>query len=650
MGFFDFFRSSKKKQDSGPAPQAQTADQPEMIALASSMGNQNAGQMMAPQAENARAMANMQQSPAMARDSLKDLYTDLRRSQKGGVPVWNSSLYNKVVNSLKAINNAMSVHFTDNPTENHKMLSEMDDKYRELISACNEYTSRSPRTEAGIARKNIVLHIQEKASADLLALGAVRTDFCALSPEEQRQKDWNQLLDQSRTIHLTVKDFAAFGKETGGQASEVYRLTAQNSTVKGADGTPIQLSDTHYFKPEDEFDMSQKNVAAQIAEKTFERFPSLTKNDKKLIREWASRPLLQGTESHKDSGLESKLTGLSQDGIAAIHFIDDRVPSAYITSDTVMERLKIGEGSEKVNMTRRNVATSRMAALLGVGNLVAKSETAEIYDEATGSTIRGNLMEQARGQMSGNDITAKAKEDKKTITFSSTKERPDVLLNSTGNFQRDLCSLQVFDNICGQIDRHGGNFLVTKNEQGELSDLQGIDNDGAFGLNENGAFINGQGNTRNAYNIQTGEMELPFLDRAFAERIKAVDKEMIKYALKDLLTEKEIGAVITRLEDVKKAISTMDESRLLRDEDWNDDTAQTLIDQAWKANQRFNELDNDPNTKRQTTLEKLNQSVLYENYFGELMLNSLPIMFFDKGALGEASPQLLRRKQRMQQK
>ena len=650
MGFFDFFRSSKKKQDSGPAPQSQTADQPEMIALASSMGNQNAGQMMAPQDENARAMANMQQAPAMARDSLKDLYTDLRRSQKGGVPVWNSSLYNKVVNSLKAINNAMSVHFTDNPTENHKMLSEMDDKYRELISACNEYTSRSPRTEAGIARKNIVLHIQEKASADLLALGAVRTDFCALSPEEQRQKDWNQLLDQSRTIHLTVKDFAAFGKETGGQASEVYRLTAQNSTVKGADGTPIQLSDTHYFKPEDEFDMSQKNVAAQIAEKTFERFPSLTKNDKKLIREWASRPLLQGTESHKDSGLESKLTGLSQDGIAAIHFIDDRVPSAYITSDTVMERLKIGEGSEKVNMTRRNVATSRMAALLGVGNLVAKSETAEIYDEATGSTIRGNLMEQARGQMSGNDITAKAKEDKKTITFSSTKERPDVLLNSTGNFQRDLCSLQVFDNICGQIDRHGGNFLVTKNEQDELSDLQGIDNDGAFGLNENGAFINGQGNTRNAYNIQTGEMELPFLDRAFAERINAVDPEMIKYALKDLLTEREIAAVITRLNSVKKAISTMDESRLLRDEDWNDDTAQTLIDQAWKANQRFNELDNDPNTKSQTALEKLNQSVLYENYFGELMLNSLPIMLFDKGALGVDTPQLLRRKQRMQQK
>ena len=138
----------------------------------------------------------------------------------------------------------MSVNFTDNPTQNHKMLSEMDDKYRQLISACNEYTSRSPRTEAGIARKNIVLHIQEKASTDLIALSAVRTDFCSLSPEEQRQKDWNQLLDQSRTIHLTVKDFAAFGKETGGEASEVYRITAQNATVKGADGTPVQLSDT----------------------------------------------------------------------------------------------------------------------------------------------------------------------------------------------------------------------------------------------------------------------------------------------------------------------------------------------------------------------------------------------------------------------
>lgn len=650
MGFLDFFRSSKKKQDSGSVQQNQTADQPNMMAFASSIGNQNAGQMMTPQGENAKAMKSIQQNPAMARDSLKDLYTDLRRSQKGGVPVWNSSLYNKVVNSLKAINNAMSVHFTDNPTQNHKMLSEMDDKYRQLISACNEYTSRSPRTEAGIARKNIVLHIQEKASTDLIALSAVRTDFCALSPEEQRQKDWNQLLNQSRTIHLTVSNFSEIGKEAGGQASEVRTLTAQNATVKGADGTPVQLSDTHYFKPEDEFDMSKDNDSAKIVENMLQRFPKLTDQDKMIIRRWANRPLAQGENGDKDSAIESRLRGLSPDGVIAIHFINDRVPSAHIMTDTVMKRLKIGEGSEKVNMTRRNVATSRMAALLGVGNLVAKSETAEIYDEATGSTIRGNLMEQARGQMSGNDLTAKAKEDKKTITYSSTKERPDVLLNSTGNFQRDLCSLQVFDNICGQIDRHGGNFLVTQNEQGELSDLQGIDNDGAFGLNESGAFLSGMGNNRNAYNIETGEMELPFLDRAFAERINAVDPEMIKYALKDLLTEKEIGAVITRLEDVKKAISTMDESRLLRDEDWNDDTAQTLIDQAWKANQRYNELDANPDTKRMETLDKMNQSNLYENYFGELMLNSLPIMFFDKGALGVDTPQLLRRKQRMQQK
>ena len=495
-----------------------------------------------------------------------------------------------------------------------------------------------------------MLHIQEKASADLLALGAVRTDFCALSPEEQRQKDWNQLLNQSRTIHLTVSNFSEIGKATGGQASEVYRITAGNASVKGADGTPIQISDTHYFKPEDEFDMSKDNDSAKIVENMLQRFPKLTDQDKMIIRRWANRPLAQGENGDTDQAIESRLRGLSPDGVIAIHFINDRVPSAHITTDTVMERLKIGEGSEKVNMTRRNVATSRMAALLGVGNLVAKSETAEIYDEATGATIRGNLMEQARGQMSGNDLTAEEKKGKKTLIFSSTKERPDVLLNSTGSFQRDLCSLQVFDNICGQIDRHGGNFLVSKNEQGELSELQGIDNDGAFGLNESGAFLSGMGNNRNAYNIETGEMELPFLDRAFAERINAVDPEMIKYALKDLLTEQEISAVITRLNNVKKAISTMDESRLLRDEDWNDDTAQALIDQAWKANQRYNELEADPDTKRMETLDKMNQSNLYENYFGELMLNSLPIMFFDKGALGEDTPQLLRRKQRMQQK
>ena len=56
MGFLDFFRSSKKKQDSGSVQQNQTADQPNMMAFASSIGNQNAGQMMTPQGENAKAM------------------------------------------------------------------------------------------------------------------------------------------------------------------------------------------------------------------------------------------------------------------------------------------------------------------------------------------------------------------------------------------------------------------------------------------------------------------------------------------------------------------------------------------------------------------------------------------------------------------
>ena len=48
MGFLDFFRSSKKKQDSGSVQQNQTADQPDMMAFAARIGNQNAGQMMTP--------------------------------------------------------------------------------------------------------------------------------------------------------------------------------------------------------------------------------------------------------------------------------------------------------------------------------------------------------------------------------------------------------------------------------------------------------------------------------------------------------------------------------------------------------------------------------------------------------------------------
>ena len=115
-------------------------------------------------------------------------------------------------------------------------------------------------------------------------------------------------------------------------------------------------------------------------------------------------------------------------------------------------------------MSRRNVATSRMASLLGLEELIAKSQTVDITDEATGRLIRGNLMDQAEG-----------------IEYANVWED---LINGrvTSSFLRDVTNLQVLDVLCGQLDRHGGNMMY-KVENGNITGVQGIDNDAAFGTN-----------------------------------------------------------------------------------------------------------------------------------------------------------------------
>ena len=424
----------------------------------------------------------------------------------------------------------------------------------------------------------------------------------------------------------------------------MFTILPKMATLKGADGKPLELSGTHYFKLEDEYDTSKPTFASQIVENSFKRFPKLTDKDKKLIREWA----FSYNSNKSASDIESKVSGLSPTGVIAIKYINNKIPSTDI-NNCVIDRLELSNKDQKVNMTRRNVATSRMAALLGVGHLVAKSETAEIVDNATGKTYRGNLMEQAQGDRSGKESLVNVRKGKSLIS-DFQNGCPDVEMTASGGFQRDLCSLQVFDNICGQIDRHSGNYLVSqKGEKGEITGLQGIDNDGAFGLNEDCHFVHDVSNARSAYDINTGKMALPYLDKNFAERIKALEPDVVRYALRDLLTEKEIDTTIIRLDKVKKAIDTMDKSQLLSDDEWNDDTAQTLIDQAWNANQESNVQFNSSDNVNQR-MAKNNATLLKEKYFGGFMLKSLPIRDFNIGRVGLDAPALLRRKQKMQSK
>lgn len=219
----------------------------------------------------------------------------------------------------------------------------------------------------------------------------------------------------------------------------------------------------------------------------------------------------------------------------------------------------VGQFDEKdrVNMTSRNVLTSRIAEMLQVGHLIAHAE--HMTMEIDGVTSSGCFMEHAKGIDAGG-----------TTKYSELAELAKVNPNRLGpGFARDAASLNLLDVICAQYDRHALNFftiLGPENEHGEreIIGLQGIDNDqafsrktieGKFGLAENGK--------------GAGIEQIKLVDHQFAERILSVTPEMIEYAAGDILSEHEIEAFMTRINQVKEYIRSDKMIRLNGDAEWD---------------------------------------------------------------------------------
>ena len=604
----------------------------------------------APMSNQGMLNAAHEEVPEMARTSLAQLYNNLKNSKRGGLFTGsNSRFYTAVMSDLSDINTNMQKSFTKDTVENQKMLINMEHMYQKLIKSCNDYIARDPSTKAGIHRKELVTQIQAQASSDLVALDAVRTEFCSLSPEEQSTKGWNDLLDQARTVRLSVKNFSALGKAEGGQASEVYKLNGSNTNVRNADGNVAALSDTYFFKNEDEIDMTKETCAGKVVENILKRYPKLSKKEKGIIRKWANTmktDISMTNESSVRKLGDEVSSKLSNEGKEAVQSVVKVLKGTSTTLTNLVPALKLGD-QEKINMSRRNVATSRVAALMGLENLVANSQTAEIYDEASGQTFKGNLMEKAQGMSAAQFLKNEQKKGKENKSWTKT----DIKVNVTGGFQRDMCNLQVLDVICGQSDRHHNNFFVSTNEAGELAGLQGIDNDGAFGLNEEvSSAKDANRHDRGIYDMDTGEMTIPYMDKNLAERILQIEPDMFRFALQDLLKKEEIEAVIKRLERTKDAIlktKQTEPNRLLKDDEWNDDTAQDMINQAWDMKGKYlNPEEYYPADSKEEKKGIQAKTLAQQKYFGRLMNGMRVTSFSDAYIQHGSAPQLERRKKR----
>ncbi len=176
-----------------------------------------------------------------------------------------------------------------------------------------------------------------------------------------------------------------------------------------------------------------------------------------------------------------------------------------------------------------------MAELLGIGDIIAHSEPMKV--KMGGKVMTGCFMEFAKGT----DLGSKSERVQRMFDQVEKFE--------TAGLYRDSSTLEVFDFLCGQVDRHGNNMFYQLSEPDEngkraITGLQGIDSDLAFGDWAEGFNMNG---------LQSWK-DTTFIDAGLAEKVKGLDRDTLEYAIGDLIPQKQIDVMMQRVNLIKDHI------------------------------------------------------------------------------------------------
>ena len=133
---------------------------------------------------------------------------------------------------------------------------------------------------------------------------------------------------------------------------------------------------------------------------------------------------------------------------------------------------------------------------------------------------------------------------------------------------RDQSDLQIFDLICGQVDRHGANAFYKIGEMGPdgtrpLLGLMGIDNDMAFSPEVR---LDDKGKLESIGKTDYTEF-MNFISEDMADKIMALDREKLEFAVGDIITEREMDGLVARTEKMKELIQS--QMYKVKEGEWN---------------------------------------------------------------------------------
>lgn len=192
------------------------------------------------------------------------------------------------------------------------------------------------------------------------------------------------------------------------------------------------------------------------------------------------------------------------------------------------------------NYGARSVAMYKLDKLLGAG-VTARAEFASHVD-TSGKTVLGTVLESAKGTKAGETKIAFSKEQAKQIG-------PGAIVLDDPVFQQSLNKLQVLDAICGQLDRHVGNYYIQSDESGKVTGVTGIDLDMAFGRDQQS-----DKEGKSAPNFKGLPAQI---DQEFGRRLLQIAPGDIEACLTGLLPAGEIQATMGRFMTIRSKVQEM---------------------------------------------------------------------------------------------
>jgi len=516
-------------------------------------------------------------------DEMELLREKLAQSKKGGIGHTNSETFTTVLNAASSITELMSQGFTEDPAENQNMAMTVLERYGTLMGACERYLAKGGgRTSSGNARKEIITAMLALAQKDVPGIKLAMDHMPSMSKDEISSMTWKDILSNARVTRIKLKGSMAGLETLGGAASVVKRIHASDTESGGLSG---------FFKKHENITRETEADIDTLDDREINIILKKSKEQAMIACQLpeSERAMVKDIKNYKEIEFDRKYFTKSLLDFAAVwnKYYDATVETHNHFFGNGFLGVK-GQRGDKVSVSKRNVATSRLAELLGEGQVIAHSELASVED-AGGQAVEGILMQQAQGQAGAEVIdehmTAKQKECmEKGIEFNqSMAEIPYD--RTTPSLQKSMTTLQVMDWMNGQVDRHSGNYFIQKDSAGRMTGVTGIDNDFAFGQTA------GSGN----YGTQTvmdGKLTIPHMDKALAMRILELTPETLKLFLGDLIEDSAIDACWGRTKQLQDAIRAElrdPNSKVMidKDEDWNEQTHRDLVGRSRAADKKF---------------------------------------------------------------